>query len=247
MKLGLVQLDILWEDVTGNIASVRRLLETVNPGDIDLLVLPELWTCGFTMNQLAHRTFDAGIAYMHEVSKSLGCRVLGGLPRKTETGQENRCYVVDGDQRRHYAKIKAFKYAGEHKKYEQGNIRRRWNLGPFTLSPFICYDLRFPELPRECMPDANLLCYVACWPKARVHHWRQLLIARAIENQCYVVGVNRVGRDGAGLDYSGSSLVVDPLGAIVLDAGDQEGLYHAEIDANLATETRERFPFLRDL
>jgi len=143
--------------------------------------------------------------------------------------------------------VTAFKYAGEHKKYEQGNIRRRWNLGPFTLSPFICYDLRFPELPRECMPDANLLCYVACWPKARVHHWRQLLIARAIENQCYVVGVNRVGRDGAGLDYSGSSLVVDPLGAIVLDAGDQEGLYHAEIDANLATETRERFPFLRDL
>jgi predicted amidohydrolase len=97
------------------------------------------------------------------------------------------------------------------------------------------------------MPEVDLLCYVACWPKPRVHHWRQLLIARAIENQCYVIGVNRVGHDGAGLDYVGSSMVIDPLGAIVLDAGDQEGLYLAEIDADMVTQTREKFPFLKDM
>jgi len=247
MKLGLLQIDIQWEDVNANIERVRSLLQQYRPGDFDMLVLPELWSCGFTMNSAAHETYDAGISFMQDLSVKLQCSVLGGLPFKTDTGQENRCYLVEGDVQRHYAKIKAFKFAGEHERYEQGNQKRRWKVGGFQLSPFICYDLRFPELARAMVPETNLLSYVACWPKVREMPWRQLLRARAIENLCYVIGVNRVGKDAGGLEYSGASMVIGPLGEVVLDAGHEEGLFKAEIDPAQVKASRQKFRFLDDM
>ncbi len=245
--IGLLQLDIVWENVTANIAKIRGLLADTGPGEVDLLVLPELWSCGFTMNREAHKTFDAGLAFMHELSDAWQCAVLGGLPAPVAGGQENRCYLVTGDQSRYYAKIKVFKYAGEHEKYLPGETSCRWSVAGFVLSPFICYDLRFPELARPMVPETDLFSYVACWPSTRVHHWRALLIARAIENQAYVIGCNRVGRDGAGLGYPGSSMIVGPKGEIVLDAGDSEGFFRAEITPETVATVRDELPFLKDI
>jgi len=246
-RIGILQIDILWENVNGNIDKIEALTAERGAGDFDLIVLPELWPCGFTMNHDAHQTFAPGLAYMKRLSSRLRCPVLGGLPAPTGTGQENRCYLVHGEHVEHYAKIKAFKFAGEHEKYEQGDQRCRWEVAGFALSPFICYDLRFPELARPMVPETDLFTYVACWPAARVHHWRSLLVARAIENQAYVVGCNRVGRDGAGLDYPGASMVIGPKGEVILDAGDREGLFEAEIDPAETAEVRRTFPFLRDI
>lgn len=245
--IGMLQIDILWENVQGNIAKVRALTADARPGDFDLLVLPELWSCGFTMNQEAHKTFPAAIAFMCELSRELDCQILGGLPTAVEGGQENRCYLVDrGEVVGSYTKIKAFKFAGEHLKYRPGHRAERFAVAGFQLSPFICYDLRFPELARSRVPETNLISYVACWPEAREHHWRSLLVARAIENLSYVIGVNRVGTDGAGLTYPGASLLVAPTGEILVDGGRNEGLYRGEISPEVVAEVRQRFRFLED-
>ena len=246
MKVGLIQFDILWENVQGNVERVSQMLEEAATQGVDMLVLPELWACGFTMNQEAHKTFQTGFDAMKAMAAQYNCTVVGGLPHKTETGQENRCYLVDGERQLHYAKIKAFKFAGEHLKYEQGTACLRIDVGGFQMSPFVCYDLRFPELARSMVPQTNLFIYVANWPTPRVHHWRQLLIARAIENQAYVIGVNRLG-SGGGMDFSGSSMVVDPLGQIVLDAGDAAGVYFADLDPSHVAGVRATFKFLDDM
>ncbi|MDJ0836730.1 MAG: nitrilase-related carbon-nitrogen hydrolase [Acidobacteriota bacterium] len=248
-RIGLIQMDIQWEDAEANIRRVDELTRHVKPGDFDMLILPELWSCGFTMNDQAYATWDIGHAYMASLSKKLNCLVLGGLPRKVDNGQENRCYLLDGENSRSYTKIKTFTFAGEDKKYQRGNPdqKQRWDVMGFQLTPFICYDLRFPEMARAMVPDSTLFTYVACWPIARELHWRQLLRARAIENLAYVIGVNRVGRDGAGLDYPGASMVIGPTGEIVLDAGTEEGFYEAEIDPAQVAAARDRFRFLDDM
>lgn len=247
MKVALVQFDILWEDAPGNVAKLRNLLSPYKRGDFDLLILPELWTCGFTMNKDAHKTFALGHDFMTWAHETYGAAILGGLPHQTETGQQNRCYLVDQNGSKSYAKIKVFKFAGEHEKYEPGEDRQLWPLGDFSLAPFICYDLRFPELPRAQMPEANLITYVANWPEARIHHWRALLRARAIENLAYVIGVNRVGRDGAGLDYVGASMVIAPNGDILFDAEAKEGIFIVDIHKQQVDEARQRWPFLNDM
>ncbi|CAM2009407.1 nitrilase-related carbon-nitrogen hydrolase [Acanthopleuribacter pedis] len=250
VRIGLLQFDIAWENPAGNVAKVTDLVRTglqaQGSPKLDLLVLPELWICGFTMNLEAYKTFDAGHEAMKTLAREHDCAVLGGLPHQVEGGQQNRCYLVEGDQSTAYAKIKTFTFAGEHKKYQRGSESLRLPVAGFQLSPFVCYDLRFPELPRAMVPETNIISYVANWPAVRVHHWRSLLIARAIENLSYVIGVNRVGRDGAGLDYNGQSLLIGPRGDIVLDCGDQEGLFLAEIDPQEVRETRATWPFLND-
>ena len=246
VNIGLVQFDILWEDPNGNAAAVERL--TQNANNLDLLILPELWICGFTMNNEAYKTRDRGLEAMRALSRRLGCPVLGGLPRQTETGQQNCCYLVDGDaEPLVYVKNKAFKFAGEHLKYQQGSERCLWPVAGFQLSPYVCYDLRFPELARSMVPGANLFTYVANWPTPRVAHWRALLQARAIENQSHVIGVNRVGSDPTGLDYPGSSLVISPAGEILLDAGAEEGFFTVTLDPEEPARVRARFPFLNDI
>ncbi|CAM2068473.1 CN hydrolase domain-containing protein [Sulfidibacter corallicola] len=252
-RLGLIQFDILWENAAGNAARVRDLvrqaIRTMDAADasFDLLLLPELWSCGFTMNHEAHKSFDIGFQTMQELARELDCAVMGGLPHKVEGGQENRCYLVTPDDSRHYAKLKTFNYAGEHLKYRPGSEAMRWEVAGLQISPYVCYDLRFPELVRPMMPETTMVTYVANWPSARVHHWRSLLVARAIENLCYVVGVNRIGSDGAGREYVGSSMVVAPNGDVLLDCGGGQGLFAVDIDPGEVARTREKWPFLADM
>jgi len=253
MRLSLIQFDISWENPEENIAKVGKLVSIVGEFGCDILVLPEMWPCGFTMNSDAHVFGVPALEYMADLAQRQNCHIMGGVPTKVDGGQENQAVWIDatGTIRGRYSKIKTFTFAQEDHFFQSGKEVAFWQLedliiSPF-ISPFICYDLRFPELARKAMPQAQVLIYMASWPAPRIHHWRHLLRARAIENQCYVVGVNRIGQDGNGWDYCGSSVVIDPMGRIILDADDQEGVYTIDLSANQVTQTRKNFPFLADM
>ncbi|MCB1052810.1 MAG: hypothetical protein H6510_03190 [Acidobacteria bacterium] len=246
MKVALVQWDLAWEDGAANIQKLKELLKDMEP--VDLVVLPELWPCGFTMSPEAHtHGSDAG-QFMEEYARNQGCMVMGGIPVRYGEHQLNRaiCCGPDGLVGAPYTKIKAFKMAGEHKAYQPGKETRVWSLGFTSISPFICYDLRFPELARRCALYSQILVYMANWPETRVSHWHNLLVARAIENQSYVIGVNRTGTDGNGLVYPGHSMVVDPLGEVVLQCGRDEQIGIVELDLDAVSAVRKRLPFLAD-
>lgn len=249
MKLSLIQFDIAWEDPQKNAAKLETLLSESNDGPGDLLVLPEMWPCGFTMNPEAHVFGDPGLSAMIDLAQRHRCHVIGGIPAEVEDGQQNKAVWIDADGtiRGRYVKIKTFTFAGEDRFFIAGVVPVLWQLDGLTVSPFICYDLRFPELARRVMPQAQALIYMASWPAPRIHHWRRLLQARAIENQCYVIGVNRIGRDGNGWDYCGGSMVIDPMGDLILDASDREGVFSVGLDPELVRTTRKTFPFLADM
>ena len=157
--------------------------------------------------------------------------------------------VIDpqGETIANYCKLHPFSQGKEDQYYEPGNEIVTFSWQGFTVAPFVCYDLRFPEIFRTAVRrGANLFCVIANWPEARIQHWVTLLQARAIENQAYVVGVNRVGNDPT-LRYPGRSLVVDPMGEIIADAGDREGVTFADVQIDRVTTTREKLPFLKDM
>lgn len=248
MKVGFIQFDIAWEDVDANIRTVNGLLEGVAPGELNLLVLPELWPCGFTMNPEAHQCGPTAEKAMMEWAANLNCDVLGGIPEKVEGGQQNRAVIAyrGGRHRNHYAKRKLFGFAGEHEAYLPGEGSLLLKQGALSIAPLICYELRFPELVWDLSEFPGFLVYIANWPAPRIAHWRHLLLARAIENQCYVLGVNRIGRDGVGLDHNGSSLLIDPMGEVRVDAEDAQGLFIGEVHGKHVNAVREKLPFLKD-
>jgi len=248
VRIGILQLDIAWEEPETNFRKVDEWLQALS-APLDLLVLPECWATGYTMNPEAHRSHDITLAFMSEVARTRQCHVVGGVPAPHEDGQVNRAYLIapDGHAVGHYDKIKLFGMAGEHLSYLPGKYTRSWPLLDAKLGVLICYDLRFPELSRRLMPGTTLLVYIASWPRPRLHHWRKLLMARAIENQAFVIGVNRIGVDENGLAYSGSSLIIGPQGKILLDAAETEGISMCQIDHDDVRHVRKALPFLQDL
>lgn len=246
VKIALCQWDLAWEDGAANIRRLEQLLDGLEA--VDLIVLPELWPCGFTMNRQAHRHGPAAAHFMEETARLRGCFVMGGLPVCYGEEQFNRalCFCPDGLVGAPYSKIQLFRLAGEHNAYRRGRETRVWPLGSTQVSPFICYDLRFPELARRCALYSQVLIYMANWPGTRIAHWHQLILARAIENQCFVAGVNRTGVDGNGLAYPGHSMVVDPLGNVLCQADEKEGVSVVDLDLAQVEEVRSRLPFLAD-
>jgi predicted amidohydrolase len=230
--LGL-QLDIVWEDKAANLNKVRRLLSGVKPGT--LVVLPEMCLTGFTMADIE----DTG-ASIAELSKDI--KILAGIKR------DNRNEAVlfdDGREVARYAKMHPFKFAGE--TAEPGTETVVVDCGEFKLAPTVCYDLRFPELFRAGVKrGANLFAVIANWPTSRLDHWLTLLKARAIENQSYVIGVNRCGRD-PNVEYPGHSQIISPRGEVLADAGEGEGVVRAKLDLPELQAYREKFPVLADI
>jgi len=176
--------------------------------------------------------------------------VIGGLVRRLEDGwgsNELIAYDAEAGELGRYVKNRTFRYTGESDHYRPGSDLLLFRMGDWTVAPFICYDLRFPELFRRAVGrGAELLIVIASWPVARVEHWVTLLQARAIENQAYVIGVNRTGRDPHYI-YPGRSLVIDPWGRIVADAGAEDGLVEATLDRDAVLQWRAEFPALADL
>ena len=250
MQVALVQLDTVWERPEANHEKVRQLLSNAPPQPGALIVLPEMFASGFSMNVAAIADENhATQQFLQQIAREHQSYVVAGLVLRGSKLGRNCAVVIDpnGEIIANYCKLHPFSHGKEDQCYEPGDdiVTFRWR--DFTVAPFVCYDLRFPEIFRAAVRrGANMFSVIANWPDTRVQHWVTLLQARAIENQAYVVGVNRVGSDPT-LRYPGQSLVVDPMGRVVVDAGDREGVFYADLNIDLVWGTRRRLPFLKDM
>ncbi len=252
MKIHALQYDITWEDREATRATVERLLERARPAAGDLIVLPEMGFTGFSMDpaRVADGEARETESLLAALARRHGAWVLGGIVTRAADGRgrnEAALASPDGAPAARYTKIHPFSPTGEHRRYEAGGEVVVAPCGAFGLAPFICYDLRFPEIFRTAARrGATLLAVLANWPEARHAHWRVLLQARAIENQAWVVGVNRCGSDPKFV-YAGGTAIVDPFGTVVAEAGDGEAVVTAAADPESVAGLRARFPVLDDL
>lgn len=253
MKLVALQPDIAWENKRANFATARRLLENASPEKGSLVALPEMFATGFSMNAQAIAESYGGEteSFLAETAKAFSVYLLAGAAMRGRDGRaRNKALVFSpsGELLAFYAKMRLFTPGGEAEPYTPGEKPTAFKWGESSVTPFVCYDLRFPELFRtisaRCQPEVFVV--IANWPEKRVTHWVRLLQARAIENQAYVVGVNRVGKDPY-YSYSGRSLVVDFNGEIVADAGSVENSISWDLDLETLRKYRQGLPFLKDL
>jgi predicted amidohydrolase len=252
MKVYCCQYDIAWENRELNYAKIRALLKTTTLERGSLLVLPEMFSSGFSMNVRAISENANGLAmsFLSEICRELGIFAVAGLVAKTGDGMGlNEAVAVSplGEVLARYVKIHPFTLGGELKHYTRGKQIFSFQWNDITVTPFICYDLRFPEVFRGAVRQgAEMFVVIANWPDRRERHWTTLLEARAIENLAYVVGVNRSGKDPQHT-YSGRSMIFDPHGRTLADAGSGEGLIAAEIHRQAVTEWRKEFAALQDM
>jgi omega-amidase len=245
------QLDIVWEDKSANHAKVHQLLERAAPAPGSLVVLPEMFATGFSMRAAAisDSVTQETQSFLAATAKLFGVYLLGGLVTSGRAGLgRNECvgYNPDGEEFVRYCKLHPFTYGGESQHYEAGEKIALFEWAGFTVAPFICYDLRFPEIFRRAVRQgANLFTVMANWPVARVAHWNVLLQARAIENQAYVVGVNRCGSDPF-LNYSGQSQILNPQGERLIGAGALECAIQNHLSLAELNAYRSELPFLAD-
>ncbi len=247
-----LQLDTVWEDPQANYRAVQDLLSGPEIAPGSLVVLPEMFATGYTMktSTLAEERGGGTEKFLQQLARQHRVNVVGGIACKGPREKaQNLALALDdtGAEMACYRKLHPFSFAGETEHYESGNDVVTFTWGDFTVGLFICYDLRFPEVFRTAVNrGADLLVVIACWPAVRASHWRTLLCARAIENQAYVVGVNRCGSDPH-LAYAGGSLAVDPQGRVITESGDQASLLHASICRRQVTDYRRAFPVLKDM
>ena len=246
-----VQHDIAWEDAEANIAARSADAAAAAEAGADMVVFSEMFTTGFSMAaaRLAEAPDGPTTAFLTDTAVRHGLWTAGSVPERTPGYERptNRFVLAGPDGQLHrYSKMRPFSLGGEHEHYSAGAERVTVNVAGVRVTPFVCYDLRFADLFWDAAADTDCFVVVANWPVARHSHWTTLLRARAIENQAYVVGVNRVGTDGNGLLYSGGSAVLDPTGVDLASAGDTAVTLVAPIDTAVVTDARKRFPFLAD-
>jgi predicted amidohydrolase len=251
MKVLGVQIDSVWEDPRANFGRVERLLAESPPSPAALVVLPEMFSTGFSLD--LSKTMQGAARETEQFLRMLAMRhratVMGGVVSAGADGRgrnESVAFNPGGELLARYVKQRPFSGAGEDAVHEAGTEAVVFPLGAFTVAPLICYDLRFPELFRSAARrGADLFVVIAAWPVKRIDHWLTLLRARAIENQAFVVGVNRCGSEPH-FAYSGRSVVVNPHGAITADAGESETVMFTELDHTAVQSWRAEFPALRD-
>lgn len=246
LNVALVQFAIKWEDTEGNLLYLTRLFNGLK-ADTDLVVLPEMFHCGFSMVTQRNAQKDGGrvLEWMQKMSKRHNAAVVGSVVVELGGSIVNRLYVVDGEKITHYDKRHLFTMGGEHLHYQRGTKRLVVDVRGWKLCPLICYDLRFPVWSRNYDGIYDALIYVANWPESRINVWDVLLEARAIENQSYVIGVNRIGNDES-LRYNGHSKVVDAKGDVVLNLADNNGIAYVALNKEGLKQFRHKFPVLRD-
>lgn len=247
MKTVLIQTDIIWENPSENRRVLEDKINTITD-KIDLIILPEMFTSGFTMNpNLVVETMDgATISWLQNIAKSKNCAITGSLVI-TENGDfYNRMVFVFPDGKvQHYDKRHLFTLAGEDGIYTSGNEKVIINYSDWKICLQVCYDLRFPVFSRNT-ENYDLLIYVASWPKVRTNAWDILLKARAVENLSYTIGVNRIGTDNNNFEYIGHSQIIDELGNFIIAPTEKEGVFIANLDKNKMLETRNKLNFLND-
>lgn len=248
LNVTLVQADLVWEDITANLARFDETLDTLGQ-KTDLIVLPEMFSTGFTMAAASQAEAMDGRAarWIREKSREKAVDVVGSIIIRANGRFYNRLLWARPDgELLTYDKRHLFRMAGEEKVYSAGNQLLTVSLKGWNIRPFICYDLRFPAWTRNVGNAYDVAVYVANWPEKRSVHWQKLLAARAIENQCFVVGVNRVGRDGNGFDFSGDSSVIDPLGVDLLTLRYLPGIHTVSLSAKTLLTYRKEFPAWMD-
>lgn len=244
MKLAVCQYNMKWEDKEENKKRIEDLLANCKCArEIDWLIFSEMTLSGFTMDTAVSELTDEDCAFFAGLAAENNINIsYGGV----EKGYNN-LITLDrkGNRVNTYSKIHLYAFGGEDKHYSPGSKQELFELDGLRVMPAVCFDLRFPYLFWNMAKKADVYAVIAAWPGRRAEHWMTLLRARAIENQAYCVGVNRVGLEGK-LEYSGNSMCFDPLGKTVVDAGTGEGIFISEhkVDRTLVSKTRERFPFL---
>jgi omega-amidase len=225
LKISLIQANLHWEDAAANLKMFAEKIASVNE-DTDLILLPEMFSTGFTMNtKVAERMDGRTVTWMKEQAKKKNCVITGSVVIEESGKFYNRLVWMRPDGSFEiYNKRHLFRYANEQEHYTAGDKRLIVDLKGWKVCPLVCYDLRFPVWSRnKGNSEYDLLIYVANWPERRNHPWKTLLLARAIENQCYVAGLNRVGNDGNSVYHSGDSAVITFKGEIIskIKAGEE--------------------------
>lgn len=244
LRVALIQTDLYWENATANLASLEEKIATITE-PVDVIVLPEMFTTGFTMNpaSVAEPMNLTTTKWIQQMAAQTGAVVTGSFVAKEGTNYFNRLlWVEPSGTYDYYDKRHLFRMAREHESYESGNKRiiKEWK--GWRICPLICYDLRFPVWSRNVALQYDLLLYVANWPAVRSHVWNTLLQARAIENLSYVVGVNRIGNDGNGIPHTGDSAVVDFKGEVLERTSGEERIIIYTLQKESLTAFRTRFP-----
>ena len=249
MKIGLLQYSPVWEDKEENKKKILQLL--ASEIDVDLLIFPEMTLTGFAMksDEFAESLQGESFKFFSELAISKQTHIFAGVIVKGKRNSFNTLIHIkpDGKLLKLYRKIHPFSYSNEDQFFDRGSKPARTKVKNWQVGLSICYDLRFPELYRKYgKKRAHLIVIIANWPDTRIEHWRTLLKSRAIENLCFVAGVNRVG-DAQGLHYNGFTSIYDPMGKEIIAVENEERIIIAEIDKNIVEETRKKFPFLDDI
>ena len=247
MKIALIQSSLYWENPKQNRDYFEEKINTISD-DIDLIVLPEMFTSGFTMNpeNVAETMQGETVSWLKVLAKAKNSAITGSLVIEENNNFFNRMvFVFPSGEIQFYDKKHLFTLAGEDKVYTSGTQKIIVDYLDWKICLQVCYDLRFPVFSRN-FEDYDLLIYVASWPKIRINAWDVLLKARAIENMCYTVGVNRMGEDNNGYQYTGHSQVVDFLGNCMVEPVESESIFYAELDKERMLQTRQKLGFLND-
>lgn len=241
-----IQTELIWEKVSQNLSNFDKLMQSISVST-DLIVLPEMFSTAYTMTpQNVAGSAPLTIDWMAQKAAQYQAVVTGSIVVEDDGAYYNRLIWMQPDGAyQFYDKKHLFGLAKENQTYQAGKERKIFSWKGWNILPLICYDLRFPEWSRYD-GDYDLLIYVASWPVYRVNAWKTLIQARAIENQCYAVGVNRIGKDENNYEYSGQSMVVDYSGKIISSSDDIQQSTTVIIDLDQQNTFREKLPFLRD-
>jgi predicted amidohydrolase len=250
LKITLIQSELFWEDKTLNLKHFSEIINHIKEAT-DIIVLPEMFTTGFSMRpeKLAENMKGETVQWMLQKAKEKNVAIVGSLIIKEEEKFYNRLIWAQPDGKIfHYDKKHLFTLSGEEKHYSSGNKKLIVNYQGWKICPLICYDLRFPVWCRNTLSAENydVLLFVANWPERRNTAWKTLLQARAIENQAYVVGVNRIGNDGNNIYHSGDSSLIDPMGDVIFTQADLPFVKTFSLSKEKLQHTREKLPFLND-
>ncbi len=250
LKITVFQGYLFWENTDKNLQNISLRLSGGIREKTDLIILPEMFSTGFTMDaeRLAEQMDGKTMKWMHDVAKQYDCVVTGSIIIKDNDKYYNRLIWMRTDGTyEHYDKRHLFALGKEHNTYTAGTQKLFVELNGWRICPVVCYDLRFPVWLRNLAENPyDLLIVVANWPERRAMHWRTLLPARAVENQAYVIGVNRVGHDGNEVYHSGDSTCIDPNGNVVYYKRDEDDVYTFSIIGDEVKKARRALPFLKD-
>lgn len=248
LKITIFQGYLFWENIDKNLQNIALRLSGIRE-KTDLIILPEMFNTGFSMNaeNLAEPMGGKTMQWMKSIASKYDCEVTGTLIISENGNYYNRLIWMRPDgSYEHYDKRHLFALGKEHQTYTAGTEKLIVELKGWKIYPLICYDLRFPVWMRNVDEAYDLMIIVANWPERRALHWRTLIPARAVENQAYVIGVNRVGHDGNEVYHSGDSTCIDPMGNVVYYKRDEEDVYTFSINPDEVRKTRRAMPFLKD-